>query len=408
MALLPLAASCQSLESLIAATLSFHPSVRSAQSQQASAKAGLSGARWQYWPTPSVLVENASTSTINSAYQGDSRVATLRLQQPLWTAGRLRAGVSRAEAALAYSQASFHEVRQQLALRVIQAYGEWLAAQLKTASHMNARTIHEELQARVKRRVELGISAESDLTLTQVRLDSLAADLSVTRLQQDTALARLGQLIGRPMLGADLGIAGTHVIDPEWLPQLERAVGRQPAVQKAQAQATLLEATLAERSADLSPEVYLRAERQYGNYAIINAAPESRFFVGLSTRFGAGLSTFSNVESAQAQHQAALDDVDAQSRTAVEQLLIDNAQAGSSGTRVAALEASLKAARDVCVSYDRQFLAGRKSWLDVMNAQRELTQTELALADLQASQVIVTWRLALTNLGVETLVGAKL
>ena len=407
LSLASLAAGAQVLEPLITEAVSAHPATQSAQSQQASARAGLASARWQYWPTPSVLVETAGTSATDSAYQGDQRVATLRLQQPLWTGGRLSAGLSRADAGLAYSQASLHEVRQQLALRVVQAYGDWLAAQFKTASHLKTRAIHEELQARVKRRVEQGISAESDLVLTDVRLQSLAAELSIARLQQDTALARLGQLLGRPVLGDELAVAAPRPVDPAWLSQLEGVLAAQPAVQKAQAQARLQEAGVAERRAELSPEVYLRAERQYGNYAIRNAVPENRLFVGLSTRLGAGLSTLTNVEAAQAQQQAALADVQVQRRAAAEQLLADHAQASSSDPRLAALEASLKAAQAVCLSYDRQFLAGRKSWLDVMNAQRELAQTELALVDLQASQVVVTWRLALNTLGLEAVTGVR-
>ena len=407
LALWPLVAQSQPLDSLIVDALSQHPATQSAQAQQASARAGLASARWQYWPTPSVLVETAGTSATDTAYQGDHRVATLRLQQPLWTGGRLSAGLIRADAGLVYSQASLDEVRQQLALRVVQAYGDWLAAQLKTASHGKSRVVHEELQARVKRRVEQGISAESDLVLTDVRLQSLAADLSVARLQQDTALARLGQLLGRPVLGAELSVAAPRAVDPAWLSQLDGVLAAQPAVQKAQAQARIQEAGVAERRAELSPEVYLRAERQYGNYAIRNAAPENRLFLGLSTRFGAGLSTLTNVEAAQAQQQAALADVQVQRRAATDQLLADHAQAGSSAPRLAALEASLNAAQAVCLSYDRQFLAGRKSWLDVMNAQRELAQTELALVDLQASQVVVTWRLALTTLGLEAVTGVR-
>jgi len=403
--LLPLIAHCQPLEGLIAAALNDHPATQSARSQQAAAHAGLAGARWQYWPTPSVLVEGAGTSATDGAYQGDQRVATLRLQQPLWTGGRLAAGLSRAEAGLAYSQASLDEVRQQLALRVVQAYGDWLAAQLKAATHQKSRAVHEELQTRVKRRVEQGISAESDLVLTDVRLQSLAADLSVAQLQQDTALARLGQLIGRPVQGSALAIATPRAVDKALLSRLDEVLAAQPAVQKSQAQARMQEGALAERRADLSPEVYLRAERQYGNYAIRNAAPENRLFLGLSSRFGAGLSTLSNVDAARAQYQAALSDVQVQMRLVAEQLLADHAQASSSAPRLAALQASLTSAQEVCLSYDRQFLAGRKSWLDVMNAQRELAQTELALADLQASQVLVTWRLALTALGLQNVLG---
>ena len=83
LALWPLVAQSQPLDSLIVDALSQHPATQSAQAQQASARAGLASARWQYWPTPSVLVETAGTSATDTAYQGDHRVATLRLQQPL-------------------------------------------------------------------------------------------------------------------------------------------------------------------------------------------------------------------------------------------------------------------------------------------------------------------------------------
>jgi outer membrane protein, adhesin transport system len=73
----------------------------------------------------------------------------------------------------------------------------------------------------------------------------------------------------------------------------------------------------------------------------------------------------------------------------------------STVSRLASIQASLKAAADVSASYDRQFLAGRKSWLDVMNAARELAQTETQLADLQSTQVVVTWRLAAYSRGID-------
>jgi adhesin transport system outer membrane protein len=68
---------------------------------------------------------------------------------------------------------------------------------------------------------------------------------------------------------------------------------------------------------------------------------------------------------------------------------------------------SLKAAADVSTSYDRQFLAGRKSWLDVMNAARELAQTETQLADLQSTLVVVTWRLAAYTRGIDAVSGER-
>ncbi len=44
-------------------------------------------------------------------------------------------------------------------------------------------------------------------------------------------------------------------------------------------------------------------------------------------------------------------------------------------------------------SYDRQYLVGRKSWIDLMNAVREQTQTRMALVDAQASALGASRRL---------------
>jgi adhesin transport system outer membrane protein len=150
------------------------------------------------------------------------------------------------------------------------------------------------------------------------------------------------------------------------------------------------------------PEVYARIERQYGNYNFPNGEPQNRLFIGLTSRFGAGLSTLSNVEAARSQYAAALTEIEAQRRTVSEQVLSDYSLALSVASRMTSIHASLKAAEDVSASYDRQFLAGRKSWLDVMNAARELAQTETQLADLQSTQLVVTWRLDAYTRGIDT------
>ena len=405
-ALLPLAAHAQVLEQLIAAALASHPSTQGQRAQLASAEAGVDGARWQFYPTPSVTVETASASATDRLYQGDRRVSTLRLQQPLWTGGRLSAGLDKAEAGVSLSQASLEEVRQQLGLRVVQAYGDWYSAHLKTLAIEKSQETHLRLREQVKRRIGEGASSQSDLTLAVARLESVVSDAAAARAQRDISLARLSQLLGRAVAGASLlgSLAEPRDLRGPTQALLDQALTINPAVQKAQAQAKVQEAVIDERRADYSPEVYARLERQYGNYNFPNGAPENRLFIGLTTRFGAGFSLGANIEAARAQHQAALAEVEVQSRSVTEQVLSDHALALSAQSRVASIKASLQAAADVSESYDRQFLAGRKSWLDVMNAARELAQTETQLADLHSTQVVVTWRLAIYTRGVAAVI----
>ena len=299
-------------------------------------------------------------------------------------------------------------MKLQLGLRAIQTYGDWLSADLKALAYEKSLATHVRLREQTKRRLTEGVSSQSDLTLALTRLEAVSADVTAARSQADIAIARLSQLVGRQIdaaaLRQTLALPRDLGLGPAGLPGLlELALAASPTVAKARAQARVQQATVAERRADLLPEVYARLEHQSGNYNQANAAAQSRLFIGLSSRFGAGLSTLSNIEAAQTQYAAALSEIEVQSRTLTEQVLTDHAQALALTSRLQSMQTSLNSAEDVSASYDRQFLAGRKSWLDVMNAARELAQIEAQLADLQAMQVVVTWRLAACTRGIQAL-----
>lgn len=404
--LLPSFCRAETLEQLISSALLDHPAIQAQQAQKQAAEAGVDSATWQFYPTPSIAVENVHTSASDPSYQGDDVTASLRLQQPLWTGGRLVAGLKKAEAGAITSQASLEEASQQLALRVVQAYGDWLAAHLRIQAYDKSMATHVRLRELVKRRVEQGISAENDLVLVISRLESIAADIAMAHAQKDTALARLGQLLGRQIDAPSLSaaVAVPRPVNADLQALLDQALSVNPTLQRAQAQAMVQEAVIAERRADLSPEVYARAERQYGNQTYSNAPPENRLFIGVSSRFGAGLSSLSNIEGAKAQHQAALEEVATQSRTVNEQVIADHVLAISSEKRLAALKISLKAAEEVSESYDRQFLAGRRTWQDMMNSVRELVQIEIQIADTKATQLLSSWRLSIYTQGLAAVV----
>lgn len=385
------------LEWLIASALQAHPGIQAQQARLQGAKADVDAADWQFFPTLSLAVEQAHTSASNTSYQGDERVSTVRLQQPLWTGGRLTAGKDKAEAGVVVSRSALAAAQQQLALQVVQAYSDWLAAHLKIQAQEKNLATHTRLRERVTRRLEQGASSESDVVLAVGRLKSVVAEISLARMQRDIALSRLGQLVGREIdeLELSAAVSAPRPVSADLQTLLGLALSVNPDIQKAQAQADLQEHVIAERRADLSPEVYVRAERQYGNYTYGDAPPENRVLVGFSSRFGAGLSSLSNIESAKSQQRAALEEVEVQKRLVNERVMADYSLAVASQIRLGALRESLGAAGEVANSYDRQFLAGRKSWLDVMNAARELAQTEVQLADIDAAQVMASWRLAI-------------
>ena len=409
LAALPAAGHAQTLGQLIGQALADHPTIRLQRLQGDAAQAGVDSAKWQFYPTASVAVENAYSNSSAAFFRTEGAVATIGLQQPLWTGGRLTAGLEKAEAGVVASAASLEETQEQVAVRVVQNYGDWLAATLKVRAYDHSLITHERLREQVQRRIASGASAGADLVLVEARLQSTIGDRMLAQSQGDIALAHLGQLLGRPVVVSRLveSVAAPRPLEADAGTAVDMARRLSTTVRKAQAQADVQKAAIAERRADLAPEVYVRAERQYGSHPFGASPAASRVFIGMSSHFGAGLSSLSNVRAAVAQHEAALAAVAVEVRAVTEQILADDALARAGTMRLPVLQFSREASGQVAASYDRQFLAGRKTWSDVMNATRETTQVEIQLAELQAALVTVTWRLAIFTRGLNSLTGAN-
>jgi adhesin transport system outer membrane protein len=391
---------------LLNLTFDSNPSLQSQASLVRASRAEVKGANWQFYPTPSVSVEQVSASNQDTSYNKDSRVITFRLQQPLWTAGRLTAGVGRAEAASAVAMAQMEETRLQLALRTIQAWGEWRAGHQKLIAQRESLQTHQRLVALIQRRVEGGVSAVADEVMAQGRLEQTQSELALAQAQQVSALARLEQLTGQRIEGAQLeglDIGAIEPIEPiESL--LERSWRNSPTALKLEAQMRQQEMDVQIRKAQLMPEVYARAERQQGSFSSSGLSSANRFFIGLSATPGAGLSAVSGVDAANARLQALQGDIESARRALAEQLSLEHVSARSQQTRRQSLVAGLRSIQAMVASWDRQFLAGRKTWVEVMNAARELAQAQTTLAEVDAAYVAATWRLAVLSEGVPAIV----
>ena len=77
-----------------------------------------------------------------------------------------------------------------------------------------------------------------------------------------------------------------------------------------------------------------------------------------------------------------------------EQVQVEWIQLSSALTRLPSLLQSQASARLTAEAWDRQFLAGRKSWMEVMNTVREMLQADLDLVDAQTQILLGSWRLA--------------
>ena len=394
------------LNELITKTVDQHPDILVQKAKLVVAETELDIALQQYYPTLSVSLENAAvTSNGDSNYDGSNNVATIRIQQPLWTFGRLDAGYEKNKANVDSQLISIEETRLQLAQLVVQAWGEWFAAELRKAALNKSIETHIRLKESVTRRASQGASSPSEVRLTEARLAQIDAQFLNAQLQLDAARVKIEQLVGEPILRTS---NPNQYLDPLQIQlgtSIQNALKISPTLQRIQADLRRSQAETKERYASVKPEVYLRAEHQRGSYQLGDLPFSNRLFIGVESNFGAGLSAARQVDLAAAQSKTIEAEIKVIERQIQERVNLEVTQLTLLKARERALEMSLGANNDIAEAFNRQYLAGRRSWVEVMNTARELAQAELELADLQAAKVLSNWRLALLTKGLdETLV----
>ena len=388
------------LRVIIESAIQTHPSTQAQRALREGAAVDVRTARQQFLPTPSVSIDSVQANPSDPIYRGNATVQTYRLQQPLWTGGRLSAGLDKAQAFAQAAEFAHEEAAQQLALRAVQAWGEWHSASLKAVALQASEATHQRLYEQVQRRLAHGASAAVELELTEGRLAQTRAQVQAVQAQLRSARLKVAQLIGEPV-EAQPPRQSLRYLVPEPALLEEQVLQRSPTLLKQLAQMQAQQAELSERRAELWPEVYLRVERMNSHYdsTTMSSIGVTRYSIGLNTRLGAGLSTLTALESFERRMEAAQAELESNRRNLREQVQTDWEQWRSLQTRIPALQRSLQATQATAEAWDRQFLAGRKSWLEVMNTARELMQAELELADAQSAQIQLTWRLALLSLG---------
>ena len=384
------AAQTWSFEQIAKQALASHPAIRSRQSSSAAAKAELDQAEWERYPTPSLELNNDTDNTRNAVF---------RLQQPLWTGGRITAGIDAAQSRLQASQTAADETRQDVVLRVIAAYVEALRQQARQKAIAEGVQQHERLLGLMTRRVEQQVSPAVDQELAQSRLLQANNDLSTVSQALANALTQLSQLAGTPVRAVSsfdvYGLPGPRNRDEA----LEQAMTRSPTLRRLAFEEEAAQAEIQAKKAAYMPQLAVRYEHGYAS-APVNGVPaftSDRLMLVLVAQTGAGLSALSGVDAAVARREAIRLERDSAARDVQERVSVDWDEAEAARVRLENATLASSSSREVYESYSRQFAAGRKTWLDVLNAVRESTQSEVAVMDASAQAAGASLRLRLVT-----------
>lgn len=364
-----------------------HPTVLSKKSAQVAARAEQKGARWQFFPTPSLEVSRQDNS--QSKEQG-----VFRLEQPLWAGGRITGGVDVANSRYAAASAALQEVKHDLSLRVIAVYTEALRQQARLQHATAGLEEHEKLLNMIKRRVTQDVSSPTDQRLTESRYFQAANDLSTIKQAYNNALTQLSQLNGAPVTKiSDEGMVDADT--PESLDEaLRQAAEYSPILQRLAFEQEAALADISVKRAAYHPLLALRFESSR-NQALgaTQATTDDRMLAVLVAQPGAGLSSVAGVDSAIARHEAARLARESAHRDLNERVTLDWTEWVAARQRLENASQASSMSVEVFESYTRQYTIGRKSWIEVLNAVREATQAQFTLEDVRVQALAASLRL---------------
>lgn len=386
-------AQTSSLEDIAKQAMATHPAVLARQMSSQAAGAELEGASWQRYPSPNVELNTDSNGVSTTLF---------RLQQPLWTGGRITAGIDAAQSRQQASESAVKEAKQDLVLRVIAAFVEALRQRARLEAVAQSVQQHESLLGMITRRVDQEASPRVDLELAQSRLLQASNDLSSGLQAQRNALTQLSQLAGRPVRTVGFleidSLLGQQSIES----LLEQAITVSPTLRRLDQEIDAAQADADLKRASYHPQISLRLENAHASASLngISAYSTNRVFLVAEFQPGAGLSAASGVAAAIAKRDAARQQRDTAMRDLQERVSIDWEELVAASKRLENATLASKSSKEVYESYSRQYTTGRKSWLDVLNSVREFTQSDQAVADsrAQASGASLRLRLATANL----------
>ena len=322
---------------------------------------------------PNLSAEILATTGGSNVADADGLAVNLALEQPIWAGGAIGNQIDAARGERDVGATSVREARFNLLLAVIDAWYEALLSYERVRALDEGLVEYNRLVLSIERRVAQQVSPYADLTLAQSRLTQLEVQRMTAQERGDAAMLRLTELVGMevpaPVL-PDMEIA--EGLPPEPI-AVDEMMACSPALARMRGQIDVAEARARTARSNLFPQVLLQLSQ--------NEITGARAALVLRAQTGNGLNLLTQVDSAEARVDVAVAELGQTDREVRRLVRAEYVTLRAGLLRIEAGELANQAASDLLASYQRQFVAGRRSWLDVLNAAREVTDAQVTESD---------------------------
>jgi outer membrane protein len=339
-----------------------------------------------------LAAQNGSTSFSGNSY-------TLSLSQPLFRVANWEQ-YQQGKLSVAASEAQFEQARQDLIVRVAQAYFDVLGAQDALATVQAQKIAITEQLASAKRNFEVGTATITDTHEAQARYDLTSAQEIAARNDLEIKRTALQQIIGKPPGELASLRPGVTITSPEpagpdkWVESAEQqnygVVGQQLALEIAQRD-------IKRNRAAHYPTVDLVASRTHSNSAnpltIDSVSDTNTIGVQWAIPLFSGFAVDSKVREAIALTDKARADLENARRVAAQGARQAYLGVTAGLAQVKALEAAEVSSQSALESNRLGYQVGVRINIDVLNAQQQLYSTRRDLAKARYDTLVNSLRL---------------
>jgi adhesin transport system outer membrane protein len=374
-----------------------HPLILSAEGEFRAAKSELTASRWSRFPTLGASAQESSTEV-----KQDVTTASM----PIWVGGRINADIDLAKSKRDGALAGIAEAQQTVMLETIGLFFDYFKSEKKLEIAAKNVDEHQRLYEIIERRVDAATSPDVDAMLAQARLQSARS-------------AQIQAVSTKNISKASLELTVGHVIDTvrvnnnpaplgfDLNQALVTGISVSPRIARIESEVKGFEANIKSAKSALYPQVSLGYEKRFNDPDPTRVDEET--FVSVQFQPGAGFAVASSISAAKQRKQSARDSLEAEKRELRRQIKTAWNEYTSVSFQLDPSKLLVEATNSVIESYLRQYAVGKKSWLDVLNAQREATQARNTLVDFEVQYLTSLYRLrVLMNEINPTILGVKL
>ena len=362
------------------AVMKHNPALKSKRSELNAFQYNIDSAKARRYPTFSLQANNI-----------DENRGTLRLNQPLWAFGKIDTDIETSMATYTAEQWNFKKNQRNLIDQTARVYAKLQGAKLRILVAKNNILEHEKLYDRVHRREKGQLASGADTRLAYSRLlqarwqlQRIIGEQSIAETEL-TSLTQIHVPSQSPLDEKFLHLPGNDVV-------VKLAVNNSADVRYKREQLSVVRLNLKKEKVASLPTISLQVEHDL--FDDINFSKETRAGIVFESSIeGLGLVSDGRINGAKARVNAAdeefkstLNDV----RRQTEILLINrelqyNLMISNMET-VAVVESTMD-------SFLRQYKTGRKSWIEVLNTQRELTELRFQYVQTNSEWQVVSLQL---------------